>query len=264
MTVSNDPPESSAPDAMPSPTSWPNDDYSPAADDGSTTGGLSDAKNTAQEQAAKVKDTATGEAQAVAQTVKEQTQAVTSDVRAQARDLVDQSRGQLNEQASSQRDRAVTTLRSLADELSGMADSATSSGLGQQLTREGGQLTHKAADFLEQREPSELLGEVRDLARSRPGAFLIGAALAGVVAGRLSRGAMSLRSSDDDAKPATYPAPGNYAADLPSQPVVTTSASYPTDGTYADDLSYPSTAGRVEGDYPSVLPDPSVDPGGLR
>jgi hypothetical protein len=41
---------------------------------------------------------------------------------------------------------------------------------------------------LQNREPADLLEEVRSYARRKPGTFLLGAALAGVVAGRLTSG----------------------------------------------------------------------------
>ena len=41
---------------------------------------------------------------------------------------------------------------------------------------------------LDQREPSEILDDVRRFARQRPGTFLLGALAAGVVVGRLLRG----------------------------------------------------------------------------
>ena len=44
------------------------------------------------------------------------------------------------------------------------------------------------AGKLQNREPAELLDEVRSFARRKPGLFLLGAAAAGVVAGRLTRG----------------------------------------------------------------------------
>ena len=46
---------------------------------------------------------------------------------------------------------------------------------------------HGVASWLEQREPADLLDEVRNFARRRP-TFLIGAAVAGLAVGRLTRG----------------------------------------------------------------------------
>jgi len=274
MTVSNDPPLHT--NDLPTSAQWPDSESSTAAGSDSS-GGLSDTKDTAQNEAQKVKDTAAGEAQQVASTVKEQTQAVTSDVRDQARQLVDQSRGQLSEQASSQKERAVSTLRSFGEELSGMAENAPSSGIGQQLTRQGGELTHKAADFLEQREPAQLLEEVRNLARQRPGTFLIGAAVAGLVAGRLSRGLQSSRSSDNgssssigSAEPA-YTATGSptgYPVTNPTVPV----AGVPATGEGYDVVHADPYSGDVVGtpagiqtsqsDYPTS--DPTTGTGGAR
>jgi hypothetical protein len=42
--------------------------------------------------------------------------------------------------------------------------------------------------WLQDREPADLLDEVRAYARRKPGTFLLGAALAGIVAGRLTTG----------------------------------------------------------------------------
>ena len=154
------------------------------------------AKATARREASHVKDSAMSEAHDVAQTTKEQAQAVASDVREQAQTLLDESRSQLADQAGTQRDRAVESLRSLAGELDDMASQSAHSGLGAQLAREGGQRAHQVADFLDGREPGQLLDELRELGRRRPGAFLAGAAVAGVVVGRISRGAMGARKSD--------------------------------------------------------------------
>lgn len=51
-------------------------------------------------------------------------------------------------------------------------------------------------DRLDEREPSELLDELRRFARRRPGAFLLGAFAAGAVAGRVARGAKDADSGE--------------------------------------------------------------------
>lgn len=163
----------------------------------------SDVKGVASEQATQVAGTAKEQATQVVDTAKEQVQAVTSDIRDQTRQLAGDARDQLMDHAGSQRDRAVESLRSIGDELSDMSEQAEGSGLGVQLARETGDLSRKAADFLEQRDPGQLLDEVRDLARRRPGAFLLGAALAGALAGRAARGVKSAHSSDDGSDSST-------------------------------------------------------------
>lgn len=156
---------------------------------------LNDVKDTAQSSAQDVASTAKDEAKQVVDTAKEQVQAVTSDVKEQGKKLVDETRGQLTEQAGAQRDRVAENLRSLADELSNMAEGSQSDGLARQLVREGGDYARQAAEFLEGREPGQLLDDVRSLARRRPGAFLIGAAVAGMVVGRATRGMKKAHSS---------------------------------------------------------------------
>jgi hypothetical protein len=52
------------------------------------------------------------------------------------------------------------------------------------------------ADALENRQPSELLDEVRRFARQRPGVFLLSAAAVGFIGGRLTRG-IAAEAHDD-------------------------------------------------------------------
>jgi len=160
-----------------------------------------DVKETAKEQAQNVAATTKDEATNVVETAKEQVQAVTADLRDQTRQLTDEARNQLTDHAFAQRDNAVDSLRSIGDELTGMSDKAEGPGLGAQLTREAGDLAHRTADFLQEREPGQLLEELRDLGRRRPGTFLLGAAFAGLLAGRVTRGAKSAHASDSEGSP---------------------------------------------------------------
>lgn len=150
---------------------------------------------TARDQAGQLKETSADAAREVAGTVKEKVSDVTSDVRAETRRLASQTRQELAGQATQQKDRAATGLRSVSDELRGMAEHGQS-GLGAQLARQGADFTDRAADFLQQHEPADLLDEVRGYARRKPGTFLLIAAAAGVVAGRLTR---ALASGGTDA-----------------------------------------------------------------
>jgi hypothetical protein len=176
-------------------------------DSSSTTG-------TAKEQARNVQDSSYQATSQLAGAAKDQAENVAEDVRHQARQLAGETGQQLNEQARAQRDRAVSGLRSLGDELDSMSSSTERSGLGAQVAREGSSWTHQVADFLEHREPGQLVDELRQLARRRPAAFLVGAVAAGVVVGRLTRGAMSARS--DSAQ--TSVGDANSETDPPSDP----------------------------------------------
>jgi len=177
--------------------SQPSGSLGPSApESGSDSGAMS----TAQDEAKHLKDTTTQSVSEVAGTAIDQAQQVTADVKDQARKLADDAKSQVQEQATSQRDRAVESLRSFGNELGSLAHSSnedTSSGLATQLAREGSSYSHQVADFLEQREPGDLLDEVRDFARRRPGTFLVGAAVAGVVVGRLTRGAVAAKKEGE-------------------------------------------------------------------
>lgn len=105
----------------------------------------------------------------------------------QAQNLVGQASAQLREQAGIQQQRAADGLRSLGDQLRAMSDRADRPGIATDLVRQAADRVHQAARWLDQREPGMVLEEVREYARRRPGIFLAGAAVAGVIAGRLTR-----------------------------------------------------------------------------
>lgn len=135
------------------------------------------------------KERASGVAQAggqVAQGAVEQGKQVAQETGRQVGNLVSEAQGRLTDQAGTQQRRAAETLHSLGDELRQMADRADQ-GTASDLAAQAAQRVHRAADWLDQREPGQLLDEVRDLARRHPGMFLAGAAALGVLAGRLTR-----------------------------------------------------------------------------
>ena len=63
-----------------------------------------------------------------------------------------------------------------------MAAKGGRSGLATQMAQEAAERVRGAASWLDRREPGDLLDGVRDFARRHPGQFLVGAAVAGVVA----------------------------------------------------------------------------------
>ncbi len=145
-------------------------------------------KDVAKEQASNVGHSAGQQGQRVAQVAKEQGAQVTSEVARQASDLVNNAQGQVKEQAHAQQQKLAGSLRSLSDELSSMSSRAEQPGLATDLAREAAQHTGTAAQWLEDREPGAVLGEVSSFARRRPGTFLAAAAGIGFLAGRLTRG----------------------------------------------------------------------------
>jgi len=157
-----------------------------SAPPGGSQGGQGGLTEAARDEAGHLKDTALEATQQVAGTAKDKATDVASDVRQQTQRLVSETRDQVTQQAGQQRDRAVEGLRSVGEELRGMAEHGQS-GWGAQLARQGAELTDQAADFLQNRGAGDILDEVRTIARKRPGTFLLVAAAAGVAAGRFSR-----------------------------------------------------------------------------
>jgi hypothetical protein len=161
----------------------PSTSTSPSAG-GEGGGAVAQAAGTASEEAGRVAEVAKGQAQQVA-----------SEIGTQARDLVGELKTQVHDQSAIQRDRLADNLRRFGDDLDGMRQSSGSSGLATSLT---GMLAGKAREvstFLSEHEPGDLIEEVRQFARQRPGTFLLGAAVAGVIAGRLTRGAAASNES---------------------------------------------------------------------
>ena len=106
----------------------------------------------------------------------------------QARELMGRASDQLRQQADSQQKRAAQGLRALGDELRTMSERAQQPGMAGDLVRQASDRAHQVAGWLDQREPGSVMAEVREYARRNPGTFLAGAAIAGVLAGRISRG----------------------------------------------------------------------------
>jgi hypothetical protein len=165
-----------------------------------------DTKEVAQEQAGQLKDHATDAGRQVLGTAKDQAIDVATDAKAQAQHLLDRAQGELGAQANTQKDRAVQGLQSLATQLRSMAEGGgEQSGTATQLARQGSLTSDQIAKFLAERDPSQLVEEIRGFARRRPAAFLIGAAIGGVVAGRLTRGVKTASSEHAQTGPHTEP-----------------------------------------------------------
>lgn len=164
-----------------------------------TLGGSGDQSKSdvAKQEASAVKDTAKEAGANVAGTAKQEAANVAAEARSQARSLMGTVSDEVRTQGSNQQQRLAQAVHSLAKELGGMASSSNESGpltdLAHQASRKGGEIAH----WLENREPADVLEEVRAFARRRPVMFLGLCALAGVVAGRLTRSAVAANTSLD-------------------------------------------------------------------
>ncbi|MFI9489311.1 hypothetical protein ACIG47_23185 [Promicromonospora sp. NPDC052451] len=115
----------------------------------------------------------------------------------QARGLADRATTELRSRMSDQQRNLAGGLRSLGDELGRMAGAAEDPGYASDLVDRAGQATGRVARWFEDREPDDVLHEVEAFARRRPGTFVLIAAGAGLLAGRLLRGSRD-GSADDD------------------------------------------------------------------
>lgn len=153
----------------------------------STTGSGSTA-DTAKEQAANLKDQAAGAGGHLLDEAKGEAAAVTDEARRQLGDLWSQTRDEISAQVGTQQNRLAGGLTSFATQLNQMADAPTERNLATDVVREVGDRADALGRWLQDHGPDEVLDEVRHFARRRPGTFLLVAAGAGVVLGRLTRG----------------------------------------------------------------------------
>ena len=135
-------------------------------------------------------EAAGGAARNVAQTAKEQTRQVTGEVAGQARSVAADVRDSVTNQAHAQNDRLVEGIRRLADELEEMAYDRKDSPARTVVSRVASS-SRRLADQLADRGPEGVLADVQDFARRRPGTFLLSAAVAGFVVGRVAKGVLN-------------------------------------------------------------------------
>jgi len=152
--------------------------------------------DTAAPEGASLKQTTTEQAKGVVDTAKDEASSVVSEAKYQAKDLYAQTQRELKDQAGTQQQRIAGGLRSVSDELNSMAANSQTNGVASDLVRQVSSRLSTASTWLGDRDPSSLLQEVKGYARRKPGTFIVGAALAGILVGRLTR---ALASSASDA-----------------------------------------------------------------
>lgn len=163
-----------------------------------------DAKNAAADVAADGKQAAVD----VAQTGKQAATDVAQQTKKEATNLIAQTRNEIRDQAEQQRASTVSGLRSIVDQLASMTKNTDEDGSAVELAARARDRVHTAADWLDQRDVAQIGDELRRVGRQRPGAFLLTAAVAGVVAGRLTRGVVAEHTDDSAAKATSATARG--------------------------------------------------------
>ena len=154
------------------------------------------AKQTTRQEADRLKGQAQSAADDVAGTAKHEAHAVQDEAMDQAKSLASSVQEEANAQASTQQQRLAEQSRTVTDDLQRIRRGERPES--DMVLRAVSTVADRAEAFthqLETKEPRELLSDVRRFASRRPGAFLLIAAGAGLIAGRLTRG---MRDAESD------------------------------------------------------------------
>lgn len=199
--------------------------------------------------------TAADESRHVAGVAKDEAEQVATQAKQQARGLLDEAKSQVDEQSRTQRDRLVGTLQTFGDDLEQMASQGGRSGMATDLAREVAGRARDLGRRIDGREPTQILDDVRDFARRRPGTFLLGALAAGVVAGRLTRGAKEAGSDNGTgaAGPVAHDEPRGTATGAPTagtgRPSVPAQPPSPATDQLEPTLGEPTHPNTTQGEY---------------
>lgn len=177
-------------------------------------GGMKDkasaAGATAKEGAGRVLDAEKQMAHDTAHEAKNVAKDTVAEARSQAKDLFAQTRDEVSRTAGEQLQRLSGTTSSLSSEFGKMASSSEDGGLAASLVEQASSYLDKATQWMEGREPGELLTDVKRYASRHPGTFMAVAAGLGLVAGRVARGAKD--EHGDDSTHASHAAPASTTA----------------------------------------------------
>jgi uncharacterized protein YjbJ (UPF0337 family) len=145
-------------------------------------------KEAVKEEASNVAGHAATAAQGVAQTAKEEVANVASEAKSSAKDLLSQAKSGLSSQAGTQQQKAAEGIRTISTQLQTMAEAPEQQGIASDLIRQAAERASSVASWVEGKDPAALLNDVQAFARRKPGTFLLLAAGAGILVGRLGRG----------------------------------------------------------------------------
>jgi hypothetical protein len=219
--------------------------------------GAASTKETAKDEAAAVAGHAAGEAKSVAQTAKAEATNVAAEVKTNARDLLHQAKSDLTDQAGAQQQKVAEGLRSVSSELHSMASASDQPGVASDLVRQAAERSSAVASWLDGRDPGSLLTEVKSFARQRPGTFLLAAAGAGLIAGRLGR---SLQAGAPETQP-SRPKPAHLSSPAAAPVHHETVIAAGSGDRFFDEPALPGTAGPVS---TQTLPPGTAADGTLR
>src|SRR5947208_13323071 len=125
----------------------------------------------------------------------------------QTQNLLGQASEQVTAQATEQTQRLSQNIRQLAQQFSQMAGAGEQGSTAHSLVQTAAQHADRAAGYLDGKQPGDLVTDLQNLGRRRPGAFLLGAAIAGVAVGRLVGGAKRATSAQQETPTPGTPQP---------------------------------------------------------
>ena len=197
-------------------------------------------KDAAKEETSKIAGQAAGAAHNVAQTAKSEVGNVASEAKSGAKDLLHQAKSGLGSQAGAQQQKAASGIRTISSQLHTMADAPEQKGIASDLIREAADRTSSVASWVEGKDPRELLEDVQSFARRKPGTFLLLAAGAGILVGRLARGLQPAPAPQAAIPPMPAQAP-TYATTA----AATTAPPWGEESVYQDQATAPATYGET-------------------
>ena len=168
-----------------------------------------DVASTAAERGQEVARAAGQSTEQLAGTVKDQARRVGTELAGGGRSLANETKVQLESQAQAQSAKLAETCRRLGEEAQALADGRPEGApnLTEYVRQAAGRLydtadrLHNFSEDVETRGIEGVAADMQDFARRRPGAFLLGAAVAGFGVGRLVRSGRSDGSDGQEALP---------------------------------------------------------------
>ena len=155
------------------------------------------AQSSATEPTVDIREEAAADARAVADTAKHESRTAMADIKQE-----------FHHQVSDQKSRLADSIRTFGDELDNASQNST--GTVSDLASDAAERARRISGWVEEHEPADAVHSLEDFARRRPIWFLLGAAAAGAVIGRITRNAMAGRGRSD---PETITGPGVRASD---------------------------------------------------
>lgn len=181
-----------------------------------TTGtGKRDTKQVAREQGQQVKGSAQNAAANVAGTAGDRARDIKEQAGTHVRGIAGEAGRQLRGRVEQETKHASGALNQAGAQLQALAEGRVDdAGVFGEYAQQAAQTVNRWAESIEDRGLDGLLDDLRSVARRRPGAFLLGAVAAGVIAGRFGRNLREETSNgSDDHEPQALAAGRSFAAD---------------------------------------------------